>query len=74
MEEFNQRLKELRNSRNIKQKDIADILGISVRAYPHYETGTRFPDFQGIIALCKFLDVSADWLLCCTDNPDSHKQ
>ena len=73
MQEFKTRLKELRNSKNIIQKDIADVLEISVRAYQHYETGTRYPDFQGLIKLCQLLDVSADYLLCLGDNPQSHK-
>ena len=73
MQEFNQRLKNLRNNKNIVQKDIAEVLEISVRAYQHYETGTRYPDFQGLKKLCQLLDVSADYLLCLCDNPDSHK-
>jgi len=63
MQEFNKILKELRNNRNIVQKDIADVLGISVRAYQHYETGTRFPDFQGLITLADYFDVSLDYLV-----------
>lgn len=73
MKEFNERLKELRNSKNIIQKDIADYLEISVRAYQHYETGTRFPDFQGLIKLANFYDVSLDYITGRSDNPESHK-
>jgi len=64
MQEFNKRLKELRNNKNIIQKDIAEALSISVRAYQHYETGTRYPDF---------FDVSIDWLVGRSENLQSHK-
>jgi len=69
MGDFSQRLKEIRNGMGVKQKEIADVLGISVRAYQHYETGTRFPDFQGITKLSEFFNVSTDYLLCKSDYP-----
>ena len=67
MTAFNERLKELRNTNKIIQKDIADYLGISVRAYQHYETGTRYPDFSGIQKLADFFQCSTDYLLGRTD-------
>ena len=73
MQEFNKRLKELRTSKNVIQKDIAEVLEISIRAYQHYETGTRYPDFPGLIKLADYFDVSLDWLTGRTGNPDSHK-
>jgi len=69
MPEFNERLKELRASKKAIQRDIADYLGITVRAYQHYETGTRFPDFQGINKLADYFEVSTDYLLGRSDNP-----
>ena len=70
MPEFKERIKQLRASKNIIQKDIADYLGISIRAYQHYETGTRYPDFQGINKLADYFEVSTDYLLGRSDNPE----
>lgn len=70
---FKERIKQLRKESNILQKDIAKSLGISPRAYRFYENGDRFPDFQGLIRLADFFDVSIDYLVGRTDNPKSHK-
>ena len=69
MADFKERIKELRADRDIKQKEIAEYLSISVRAYQHYETGTRFPDFKGLEKLADFFDVSTDYLMGRSDDP-----
>ncbi|WYQ41278.1 helix-turn-helix transcriptional regulator [Bacillus sp. FSL W7-1321] len=66
---FSKRLKELRTSKKIRQKDIAKALEISDRAYRFYETGDRFPDFQGIIILADLFDVSIDYLVGRSEDP-----
>ena len=60
---FKDRLKELRTERKLKQKEIAESLGISTTCYAGYEQGYREPDLKTLIALCKFFDTSADYLL-----------
>ena len=51
------RIKDLREDSDIKQKELADALGISQRAYSHYENGTRkIP-----------LDILAEYYGCSTD-------
>ena len=72
MPEFKERLKELRAGKKSIQRDVADYLGITDRAYQHYETGTRFPDFQGINKLADYFEISTDYLLGRSDNPHQH--
>lgn len=60
---FKDRLKELRTNKKLKQKEIAEKLGISVTCYAGYEQGYREPDLKTLIALCKFFETSADYLL-----------
>lgn len=67
MEIFAQRLKELRKSRRMYQKEMAEYLGISVRGYQCYEGGHNYPDVKGLIALADFFGVSTDYLLGRTD-------
>ena len=69
MANFNDRLKQLRADKHITQKDIAEYLTISVRAYQHYETGSRYPDFHGVIKLADYFNVSIDYLVGRSDNP-----
>ncbi len=67
MENFNVRLKDLRNEKGVTQKAMGEYLGITVRAYQFYEEGKRYPDFHGLIALADYFDVSIDYLVGRTD-------
>ena len=67
MDCFNIRLKEIRKERGATLKTVSEHLGISIRAYQYYESGERYPDFHGLIALADYLDVSIDYLVGRTD-------
>lgn len=56
-------LKELRTSRKIAQQEIADYLGVSRQCYSNYETGKREPDFETLLKLGEYFEVSVDYLL-----------
>ena len=40
---FSERLKELRTEKGVKQKDVAEFIGISTKGYCFYELGQREP-------------------------------
>ncbi len=63
MLEFGKTLKELRNERNVTQKELAGLVGISATGYAGYEQGHREPDLKTLVSLAKFFDVSTDYLL-----------
>lgn len=63
MNTFGERLKEIRISKNITQKQLATMVGSSERGIQRYESGERKPNFDAIISLCKALEISADYLL-----------
>lgn len=56
-------LLQLRKSKGLTQKDVADALGISRQAYANYEAGNREPDLTTLKALSDFFGVSIDYLL-----------
>ena len=62
MADLSDRLRILRRERNLKQKDMADHFGQSLRAYQYYEAGTRHPEYQHLLELADFFDVSLDYL------------
>jgi transcriptional regulator with XRE-family HTH domain len=64
---LNQRLKQLRNEKNLTQIDVVKDNNISERAYRYYETGEREPTSSTIIKLCEYFQVSADYLLGLSD-------
>lgn len=67
--EYAQNLKSLREDNDLYQKDIAKILGTSQSYYAQYENGKRPLPIEHLIKLCKYYDVSADYILGLTDNP-----
>ncbi len=63
MKNYNDRLRELREDNDLKQKDIAKILGINQQVYSRYELGIRSLPIELLIKLCKFYNVSSDSIL-----------
>ena len=57
------RLKELRLEKGLRLKDVADAMGLTLRAICNYEAGTREPSIDILKKLCDFFDVSADYLI-----------
>lgn len=64
------RLKELRKQHNITQLKLAMDLGLNRNAISRYETGEREADYKTLIKLAEYFDVSIDYLLECTNNPE----
>ncbi len=62
MESFNERLKHLRLSQNLSQKDLARILSVGQTTIANYENGDRFPSPMTLYRLADYFDVSTDFL------------
>ncbi|MCL2412291.1 MAG: helix-turn-helix domain-containing protein [Treponema sp.] len=69
MSSFSDRLKELRKSKKITQKQIAVGIGVSERNYQSFEYGEFSPNQNNLIKIADYFDVSADYLLGRSDNP-----
>ena len=57
------RLKLLRLKRKLKQREVAEYLNTTTACYSHYEQGRREPSIETIRQICKFYNISADYLL-----------
>ncbi len=57
------RLRDLREDKDLRQIDVSNATGIDQRTLSNYETGKTNPDSFAIIKLCDFYNVSADYLL-----------
>jgi len=64
---LNKRLKQLRQNKNLLQKDVAAALKISTSSYGFYEQGARTPDNDMLNRMADFFNVSTDYLLGRTD-------
>jgi len=64
----NNRLRDLRTDKDLKQKDVADYLNCSQVAYSHYELGRRDIPTEVLVALAKFYNTTTDYILGLTDD------
>ena len=58
-----ERLRGLREDKDLSQTQIARLLHIAQTTYSQYETGKRALPIECLIALCKYYGVSADYVL-----------
>lgn len=63
-----ERIKELREDNDLKQRQLAKILNISQSTYSSYEVGNREIPIYLLIALAKFYNTSVDYLLGITND------
>ena len=63
-----ERIRALREDRDLKQKDIAQLLQVSQGTYSRYESGYLDMPSSVLIKLASFYGVSVDYLLGLTDN------
>ena len=67
MDKFIERLKELRAEKKLTQSQLAKETGLSQSAIAFWENGQRIPNALAIITLCKYFQVSSDFLLGVSD-------
>ena len=60
---FIEKLRGLREDNDLTQAQIAQVLGTSQTMYARYERGANEMPLHHFTALCKFYNVSADYLL-----------
>ena len=65
------RIRDLREDKDIKQKEMADFLNCSQQVYTNYELGQRDIPTEILIKLAVFHNVSTDYILGLTDIPES---
>lgn len=61
--EYYERLKEMREDKDLTLSEIANILGTSYQYYQKYEKGKHPIPVKHLATLCKFYGVSADYIL-----------
>ncbi len=66
------RLKNLREDRDIKQTEIANILNCKQNTYQQYESGKRQIPIEALKKLAFFYNTSIDYILDITDQIDPY--
>ena len=71
--DFGNRIKSLRLSRSMTQEQLAQKLGVSAQAVSRWETGATYPDITMLPMIADFFDVSMDYIMGRTENPEINK-
>ena len=71
---YRERIKNMREDRDLTQEQIGKILNKSQQGYNHIETGRAELKIDDLVLLCKYYDLSADYLIGIIDKPISYKQ
>ena len=62
--ELSQKLKELRQSKNVSQEKLAQYLNVSFQAVSKWENGVSMPDITLLPDIARFFSITTDELLC----------
>ncbi len=68
-----QRIRDLREDRDLRQREVAEFLNCSQRVYSNYELGQRDIPTEVLIKLSNLYHVSVDYILGLTNNPKQNK-
>ena len=69
-----QRIRELRNAKNLTQEELGKILNVSARSIGFYESGDRDPDTKSLNKLADYFGVTIDYIIGRSDNRDDGSQ
>lgn len=67
------RIRDLREDRDLKQREVAEYLNCSQQVYSNYELGQRDVPSETLIRLSQFYNVSVDYILSLTDDPKTNR-
>ena len=67
--DYRERLRTLREDRDLSQAQVGEIIHKSQQGYSHIENGRAELKIEDIKTLCEFYEVSADYLIGYTDDP-----
>jgi len=72
--DYRERLRNIREDRDLTQADIGKLLNKSQQGYNHIETGRAELKIEDLITLCRFYNLSADYIIGLTGKPVSFQE
>ena len=70
---YRERIRNVREDRDLTQAQVGKILHKSQQGYSHIESGRAELKIEDLILLCKFYNLSADYLIGLSDEPKPYK-
>lgn len=68
-----ERIRGLREDKDLTQTDMAKILNTSQRTISNWESGRNQPPYETLILYAKYFNVSIDYIIGLTDEPEPRK-
>jgi len=65
--QFNNRLRALRQDKDLTQDQLSKALHIDRKTLSNYETAYRTPNIYLVVKIADYFKVSTDYILCVTD-------
>lgn len=72
-DDMDNKLKQLRKEHKLTQVELQMRTGIEQALLSKFENGERIPPTETLIVLADFYNVSIDYILCRTNNPQINK-
>lgn len=72
--DYRERLRNIREDRDLTQAELGKVLNKSQQGYNHIETGRAELKIDDLVALCRFYDLSADYIIGLADKQVSYKR
>ena len=73
MANYRERLKNIREDLDLTQAELGKLLSKSQQGYNHIEAGRAELKIDDLVKLCKFYNVSADYIIGLTDKKKTYK-
>jgi len=71
--DYRKRLRDIREDNDLTQSELGTLLNKSQQGYNHIEAGRAELKIDDLIKLCKFYNLSADYIIGLTDTQKSYK-
>ena len=70
---YRERLRNIREDRDLTQAQIGKLLNKSQQGYNHIEAGRAELKIDDLVTLCRFYNLSADYIIGLTNKPKPYK-
>ena len=70
---YQERIKNIREDRDLTQAQVGKLLNKSQQGYNHIEAGRAELKIDDLVKLCKFYNLSADYIIGLTNKPKTYK-
>ena len=67
--DYRERIRNIREDRDLTQAEVGRLLNKSQQGYSHIESGRAELKIEDLATLCRFYDLSADYLIGLVDKP-----